>query len=98
MYMQVDPSISTFRPLDQVTGSRIKYTGNGFIPCRGSDRLSFMFGGFKMISLSKASACKIAALISIEDSLKSLFAVTTIRNLKLFLSTVGLSDYLLFFS
>ena len=43
MDMQVDPSISTFRPLDQVTGSRIKYTGNGFIPCRGSDRLSFRF-------------------------------------------------------
>eukprot|EP00090_Calanus_glacialis_P031753 TRINITY_DN52759_c0_g1_i1.p1 TRINITY_DN52759_c0_g1~~TRINITY_DN52759_c0_g1_i1.p1 ORF type:complete len:110 (-),score=39.28 TRINITY_DN52759_c0_g1_i1:57-347(-) len=31
----VDPDVATFSPLDQEINSRIKYTGNGYIPCRG---------------------------------------------------------------
>ena len=33
--IQIDPNVSTFVPLDQQIKSRIKYTGNGFIPCEG---------------------------------------------------------------
>ena len=32
---KIDPSVSTFKPLDQQVKSIIKYTGNGFIPCEG---------------------------------------------------------------
>jgi len=34
-YQEVDESISTFIPIDQKKGSKIKYTGHGFIPCNG---------------------------------------------------------------
>ena len=34
-YVQIDPNVSTFIPLDQQIKSKIKYTGNGFIPCEG---------------------------------------------------------------
>ena len=34
-FVQVDESISTFIPIDQKKGSKIKYTGHGFIPCNG---------------------------------------------------------------
>jgi len=30
-----DPNISTFRPLDQMIGSNIRYNGNGYMPCNG---------------------------------------------------------------
>ena len=30
-----DPNISTFRPLDQMINSNIKYNGNGYMPCNG---------------------------------------------------------------
>ena len=30
-----DPNITTFRPLDQMTGSNIRYNGNGYLPCNG---------------------------------------------------------------
>ena len=30
-----DPNISTFRPLDQKTGSNIRYNSDGYIPCNG---------------------------------------------------------------
>ena len=30
-----DPNISTFRPLDQKTGSNIRYNSDGYIPCKG---------------------------------------------------------------
>merc|ERR1712062_143628 len=32
---KIDPNVSTFIPLDQQIKSKIKYTGNGFIPCEG---------------------------------------------------------------
>ena len=32
---QVDASVTTFSPLEQMKGSKIKYTGHGFVPCRG---------------------------------------------------------------
>ena len=33
--IKVDESITTFIPLEQKKGSKIKYTGHGFIPCDG---------------------------------------------------------------
>ena len=32
---EVDPNISTFRPLDQKIDSNIRYNGNGYLPCNG---------------------------------------------------------------
>lgn len=31
----VDPNLPTFRPIDQHKNSVIKYTANGYIPCKG---------------------------------------------------------------
>ena len=33
--LQVDPDMPTFRPIDQHKNSDIKYTANGYIPCKG---------------------------------------------------------------
>jgi hypothetical protein len=33
--LQVDPDLPTFRPIDQHKNSDIKYTANGYIPCKG---------------------------------------------------------------
>ena len=33
--LQLDPSVSTFSPLEQQVKSNIRYTGKGFIPCDG---------------------------------------------------------------
>lgn len=30
-----DPSVSTFKPLEQMVNSHIKYNGNGYMPCNG---------------------------------------------------------------
>ena len=38
---QYDDTITTFSPVLQVKDSKIKYTGNGFIPCKGWEALPF---------------------------------------------------------
>ena len=42
-YVQIDPNVSTFTPLDQQVKSNIKYTGNGFIPCEGYVEIQLQF-------------------------------------------------------
>ena len=34
-FLQVDNSVATFKPMEQMKESKIKYTGIGFIPCNG---------------------------------------------------------------
>ena len=34
-FPQVDDSVATFTPMEQMKESKIKYTGIGFIPCHG---------------------------------------------------------------
>lgn len=35
VHSEAEESLTTFRPMEQIKGSKIKYTGNGFIPCNG---------------------------------------------------------------
>jgi hypothetical protein len=35
LLFQVDPDLPTFRPIEQQKNSDIKYTANGYIPCKG---------------------------------------------------------------